>query len=55
MGSLTVSLVCDEFRNFAQGLLLKPGSCEVKIVPVNGQGTVTKTVTIEADKTTLVK
>ena len=45
----------DEFDNFAQGILLNPGSYEVKIVPGNGQGTVTKTVTIEADKTTLVK
>jgi hypothetical protein len=27
----------------------------VKIVPVNGQGIVTKTITVEADKTTIVK
>jgi len=45
----------DEFSNFAQTLALPPGTYEVKIVPVNGQGTVTKTVTLEADKTTLVK
>lgn len=45
----------DEFSNFAQSLALPPGTYEVKIVPVNGQGTVMKTVTLEADKTTLVK
>ena len=45
----------DEFSNFAQGLLLNPGTYEVKIVPVNGQNAVTKTVTIEANKTVLVK
>jgi len=44
----------DEFSNFAQGLLLNPGTYEVKIVPVNGQNAVTKTVTIEANKTVLV-
>ena len=38
----------DEFSNFAQGLLLNPGTYEVKIVPVNGQNPVAKTVTIEA-------
>ncbi|HYV63177.1 MAG TPA: PEGA domain-containing protein [Bryobacteraceae bacterium] len=45
----------DEFSNFAQGLLLNPGTYEVKIVPLNGQNPVTKTVTIEVDKTILVK
>jgi hypothetical protein len=45
----------DEFSNFAQTLALPPGTYEVKIVPVNGQGTVTKTVTLEADKTVIVK
>ena len=45
----------DEFSNFAQGLLLNPGTYEVRIVPVNGQNTVTKTVTIEANKKALVK
>jgi PEGA domain len=45
----------DEFSNFAQGLLLNPGTYEVKIAPVNGQNPVTKTVTIEANKTALVK
>lgn len=44
----------DEFSNFAQSLLLNPGSYEVKVVPLNG-ATVTKTVTIEVDKTVVVK
>jgi hypothetical protein len=45
----------DEFSNHAQGLLLNPGTYEVKIVPVNGQNPVTKNVTIEANKTVLIK
>ena len=45
----------DEFSNPGQKLALPPGTYEVKIVPVNGQGTVTKTVTAEAEKTTIVK
>jgi len=40
----------DEFDNFAQGLLLNPGTYEVKIVPVSGQGEVTKSVTIVANQ-----
>ncbi len=45
----------DEFSNFAQGLLLNPGTYEVKIVP-SGAGTpVIKSVTIEENKTVLVK
>ena len=44
----------DEFSNFAQGLLLNPGTYEVKVVPLNGSP-VTKSVTIEADKTVTVK
>ena len=44
----------DEFDNFAQGLLLNPGTYEVKIVPLNG-APVTKSVTLEADKTVIVK
>jgi hypothetical protein len=44
----------DEFDNFAQRLLLNPGTYEVKIVPLTGS-TVTKSVTIEADKDVLVK
>jgi hypothetical protein len=44
----------DEFSNFAQALLLNPGTYEVKIVPLNGSP-VTKSVTIEADKTVIVK
>jgi hypothetical protein len=45
----------DEFSNFAQGLLLNPGSYEVRIVPVNGQGEVTKSVTLMANQTVLVR
>ena len=44
----------DEFSNFAQGLLLNPGTYEVRIAPLNGSP-VTKSVTIEADKTVTVK
>jgi hypothetical protein len=45
----------DEFSNFAQSLLLNPGTYEVKIVPVNGQNPVTKTVTIVANQTVIVR
>jgi hypothetical protein len=45
----------DEFGNFAQSLLLNPGTYEMKIVPVNGQNEVTKTVTVEANKTITVQ
>ena len=44
----------DEFSNYAQALLLNPGTYEVKIVPLSG-APVTKSVTVEADKTVLVK
>jgi PEGA domain len=44
----------DEFSNFAQALLLNPGTYEVRVVPMNG-APVTKTVTIEAEKTVIVK
>ncbi len=42
------------FDNFAQGLMLNPGTYEVKIVPVNSQGEVTKSVTIVANQTVVV-
>ena len=45
----------DEFSNFAQALLLNPGTYEVRIVPVNGSGEITKTVTLAADQTVIVK
>ncbi len=45
----------DEFDNFAQGLLLNPGTYEVKIVPVNGTGEVTKTITVVANQTVVVQ
>lgn len=44
----------DEFSNYAQGLKLNPGTYEVRVESTSG-GVMTKTVTIEADKTTLVK
>jgi PEGA domain len=45
----------DEFSNPAQKLLLNPGTYEVKIVPVGAGSPVTKTVTVEAHKTVIVK
>jgi hypothetical protein len=45
----------DEFSNFAQTMLLNPGTYDVKIVPTNGQNEVNQKVTIEANKTTVVK
>jgi hypothetical protein len=44
----------DEFNNFAQGLLLNPGTYELRIVPRNGLA-VTKSVTIEVDQTVTVQ
>jgi hypothetical protein len=44
----------DEFSNFAQSLLLPPGTYDVKVISTSGT-TTTKTVTIEAEKTVLVK
>ncbi len=44
----------DEFSNPSQFLLIHPGQYTVKIVPTSGQP-VTQTVTIEADKITIVK
>jgi hypothetical protein len=44
----------DEFSNFAQALLLNPGTYEVRVVPTTG-APVTKTVMIEAEKTVIVK
>ena len=45
----------DEFSNFAQGLLLNPGSYELKIVPATSGSPVAKTITVEADKTVIVQ
>ena len=45
----------DEFSNFAQGLLLNPGTYEVKIVPVSTGSPISKTVTIEVNKVTIVQ
>jgi len=44
----------DEFDNFAQGLKLNPGTYEVKIEPRDG-APITRTITIEANKTTIVQ
>ena len=44
-----------EFDHSAQGLLLNPGTYTVKLVPVNGAEGKEQQVTIEADKTTVVK
>jgi len=44
----------DEFDNFAQGLLINPGTYEIRIVPLSG-APVTKSVTVEAEKTVIVK
>jgi hypothetical protein len=45
----------DEFSNATQGLLLNPGEYSVKIVPVSGGAPIEQKVTIEANKTTVVK
>jgi len=44
----------DEFSNFAQALLLNPGTYEVRVVPTTG-APITKSVTIEAEKTVIFK
>lgn len=45
----------DEFDNFAQGLQLNPGTYEVKLVPVSIGAPVSKTVSIQANQTTIVE
>lgn len=45
----------DEFSNSHQGLLLNPGTYEVKIEPVSGGTPITQTVTITANQTSIVK
>ena len=45
----------DEFDNFAQGLLLPPGSYTVKIVPVSGGAGVEQKVDLKANETTIVR
>lgn len=44
-----------EFNNSVQGLLLNPGSYAVKFVPAGGAEGKEQQVTIEADKTTVLK
>ena len=44
----------DEFSNYAQALLLNPGTYEVRVVPTSG-APIIKTVTIEAEKTVIIK
>lgn len=45
----------DEFDNFAQGLLLKPGDYVVRFVSPDGSRTHEEKVSITADKTTAVR
>lgn len=45
----------DEFDNFAQSLLLRPGDYQVKLVSADGARNHQEKVTITADKTTTVK
>lgn len=44
----------DEFSNPGQALYLNPGTYEVKVVPLSGPP-LTKSITIEAEKTVIVK
>jgi len=46
----------DEFSNFAQGMLLNPGTYALKIVPTaEGVATIEKQITIEANKRLIVQ
>lgn len=45
----------DEFDNFAQGLLLKPGPYEVRLVSADGTRTHEEKVTLTADQTTTIR
>ena len=45
----------DEFDNFAQGLLLKPGDYQVKLTLADGSKSHEQKVTLEADKTVTVE
>lgn len=45
----------DEFSNFAQALLLKPGEYQVRIVPLAEGSPQEETVKIEADQVTVVR
>jgi hypothetical protein len=44
-----------EFDHGAQGLLLPPGKYTVRIEPVSGGNPISQSVTIEAEKRTVVK
>ncbi|HVX65287.1 MAG TPA: PEGA domain-containing protein [Bryobacteraceae bacterium] len=44
----------DEFSNFAQGVLVKPGEYEVKVEPVSGQGFVKK-ISVQENQIAVVK
>ena len=44
-----------EFNNSVQGLMLNPGTYSVRFVPVSGGEGSEQQVTIEADKTTIIK
>ncbi len=45
----------DEFNNFAQGLLLKPGEYTVKVVSPGGKQELEEKITIEENKKTTVR
>jgi hypothetical protein len=45
----------DEFSNFAQGLLIKPGDYQLKIAPVDGGQEHSETITIRENQTTTVR
>jgi hypothetical protein len=45
----------DEFNNFKQGLLLNPGEYTLRIEPVSGSNAVEKTITMQANETTIVE
>jgi hypothetical protein len=44
----------DEFDNGVQGLLLNPGSYEIRVEPTNGDSPMTEKVTIEVNKVSTV-
>jgi hypothetical protein len=45
----------DEFNNSAQGVLLNPGSYDLRVEPTGGGQPISQKITIEADKVTVVR
>ncbi|MCC6862018.1 MAG: PEGA domain-containing protein [Bryobacterales bacterium] len=45
----------DEFSNFAQGVLLNPGTYDVRVEPTGGGQPISQKVTIEADRVSVVQ